>query len=172
MSKWSITLSNNSLIRSLLISCCIPCIRYTKLPSHRGKSSNRKNGAKVAYYIFYIIQYNVDMLLDVRRVICFVVDVNYCSHRSPCLNGGSCINSGAGFRCLCEIGFNGTFCEHVQCTTCHNSGLCDASCRLELLTVYCLLNREKIYVDYDTVCLIFTVWTVCFVVIIYTVLMV
>jgi len=60
----------------------------------------------------------------------FVVDLNYCSHHAPCLNGGTCINDGisVGFRCACDGGFTGMTCEYVLCGTCHNAGSCNVSC--------------------------------------------
>ena len=67
------------------------------------------------------------MLLVLLRV-----DLHYCSRHWPCLNGGTCINSGVGYRCVCDANFTGASCEsYVHCTpthTCYNDRFCNVSC--------------------------------------------
>ncbi|KAL3872719.1 hypothetical protein ACJMK2_035925 [Sinanodonta woodiana] len=56
-------------------------------------------------------------------------DLNYCTHHSPCKNGGTCQNSGQGsYTCVCDEGFTGTNCEveidDCQNDPCLNGGTC------------------------------------------------
>jgi len=60
-------------------------------------------------------------------MFCCVADLHYCSRHQPCLNGGTCVNSGVGYRCVCVANFTGATCERAHCSTCFNDGLCDVS---------------------------------------------
>ena len=84
--------------------------------------------------LFCLHHFNMSIQLtakfsDIRQstLFRFVVDLHYCSHHKPCLNGGTCINSGLGFRCVCDANFTGATCERARCSTCFNAGLCDVS---------------------------------------------
>lgn len=47
---------------------------------------------------------------------------------TPCLNGGTCVNSDEGATCICSDGFDGTRCEtnidECSLRPCHNGGRC------------------------------------------------
>jgi len=60
-------------------------------------------------------------------MFCCVADLHYCSRHQPCLNGGTCVSSGVGYRCVCVANFTGATCERAHCSTCFNDGLCDVS---------------------------------------------
>jgi hypothetical protein len=43
---------------------------------------------------------------------------DYCAKHSPCLNNGTCVDSGKhSFKCLCEIGYSGDICDTYETTT-------------------------------------------------------
>ncbi|EAA14361.4 AGAP010265-PA, partial [Anopheles gambiae str. PEST] len=45
-------------------------------------------------------------------------DLNYCTNHKPCLNGGTCFNTGQGlYTCQCRPGYKGTECE-LSITSC------------------------------------------------------
>ncbi|GAV04933.1 hypothetical protein RvY_15133 [Ramazzottius varieornatus] len=59
-------------------------------------------------------------------------DLNYCTHHRPCVNGGTCTNTGLGsYTCDCPKGFTGANCEvrKDQCEVerCKNGGVCRAT---------------------------------------------
>lgn len=42
----------------------------------------------------------------------FVADLNYCGTHQPCLNGGTCSNTGPDkYQCSCPEGYSGPNCE-------------------------------------------------------------
>lgn len=56
-------------------------------------------------------------------------DLNYCTNHKPCLNGGTCFNTGQGsYTCACPSGYAGERCETllVDCHSkpCQNGGTC------------------------------------------------
>ncbi|XP_076222735.1 neurogenic locus protein delta [Nomia melanderi] len=56
-------------------------------------------------------------------------DLNYCTNHKPCMNGGTCFNTGQGlYTCSCAPGFTGTDCEKplLDCHSkpCLNGGSC------------------------------------------------
>lgn len=56
-------------------------------------------------------------------------DLNYCTNHKPCMNGGTCFNTGQGsYTCSCAPGFTGTDCETplLDCHSkpCLNGGSC------------------------------------------------
>lgn len=56
-------------------------------------------------------------------------DLNYCTNHRPCLNGGTCFNTGEGlYTCQCPPGFTGSECQNEtsDCSTnpCQNGGTC------------------------------------------------
>ncbi|XP_060552449.1 delta-like protein B [Ruditapes philippinarum] len=58
------------------------------------------------------------------------LDLNYCTHHTPCQNGGVCQNSGSGgYDCTCPKGYSGTNCEREidDCLNqpCLNGGSCE-----------------------------------------------
>ncbi|OWF41210.1 delta-like protein D [Mizuhopecten yessoensis] len=59
-------------------------------------------------------------------------DLNFCTHHSPCRNGGICTNTGQGsYTCTCQSGFMGTNCEiemdDCEQQPCQNGGTCQDS---------------------------------------------
>ena len=57
------------------------------------------------------------------------VDVDECSGtHTPCKNGGTCINSHGGYRCICVNGWTGPDCsvniDDCQIGPCYNGGTC------------------------------------------------
>ncbi|KAL8590103.1 hypothetical protein ACOMHN_034334 [Nucella lapillus] len=58
-------------------------------------------------------------------------DLNFCTHHTPCKNGGTCTNTGRGsYTCACRPGYNGTNCEVVvdfcQALPCLHGGTCQS----------------------------------------------
>ncbi|XP_043490270.1 neurogenic locus protein delta-like [Polistes fuscatus] len=56
-------------------------------------------------------------------------DLNYCTNHKPCMNGGTCFNTGQGsYTCSCAPGFTGTDCQTplLDCHSkpCLNGGSC------------------------------------------------
>ncbi|XP_013861401.1 protein jagged-1b [Austrofundulus limnaeus] len=56
-------------------------------------------------------------------------DLNYCGTHQPCLNGGTCINTGPDkYQCICAEGYSGTTCQRAEhaCLSnpCSNGGSC------------------------------------------------
>ncbi|XP_075875032.1 protein jagged-1b [Nelusetta ayraudi] len=56
-------------------------------------------------------------------------DLNYCGTHQPCLNGGTCINTGPDkYQCTCEEGYSGANCDRAEhaCLSnpCSNGGSC------------------------------------------------
>ncbi|XP_061766564.1 protein jagged-1b isoform X1 [Nerophis ophidion] len=56
-------------------------------------------------------------------------DLNYCGTHQPCLNGGTCINTGPDkYQCSCAEGYSGANCERAEhaCLSnpCYNGGSC------------------------------------------------
>ncbi len=43
-------------------------------------------------------------------IIIYLKDTNACAN-SPCLNGGTCSNSGISYACNCQTGYSGTNCQ-------------------------------------------------------------
>uniref|UniRef100_A0A667Z1D6 Delta-like protein n=1 Tax=Myripristis murdjan TaxID=586833 RepID=A0A667Z1D6_9TELE len=57
-------------------------------------------------------------------------DLNFCGTHQPCLNGGTCINTGPDkYQCSCAEGYSGANCERAEhaCLSnpCSNGGSCD-----------------------------------------------
>ncbi|XP_011643457.1 neurogenic locus protein delta [Pogonomyrmex barbatus] len=56
-------------------------------------------------------------------------DLNYCTNHKPCMNGGTCFNTGQGsYTCSCPSGFTGTECQtplfDCHSKPCLNGGTC------------------------------------------------
>lgn len=46
-------------------------------------------------------------------------DLNYCGTHQPCLNRGTCINTGPDkYQCTCAEGYSGANCERGECPCC------------------------------------------------------
>ena len=61
-----------------------------------------------------------------------ILDLNYCTHHKPCLNGATCTNTGQGsYTCSCPPGYTGASCEIQvnECSgnPCRNGGSCTVS---------------------------------------------
>uniref|UniRef100_A0AAY4AVF9 Delta-like protein n=1 Tax=Denticeps clupeoides TaxID=299321 RepID=A0AAY4AVF9_9TELE len=57
------------------------------------------------------------------------LDLNFCTHHKPCVNGATCMNTGQGsYTCSCRPGFTGVNCEFEvkECDSnpCKNGALC------------------------------------------------
>lgn len=49
-------------------------------------------------------------------VLIFFTDLNYCGTHPPCLNGGTCSNTGPDkYQCSCPEGYSGQNCEIGKC---------------------------------------------------------
>ena len=71
------------------------------------------------------------------------VDDNECS-RTPCLNGGTCVNNVGSYKCSCTGGFVGTNCENdvdecVKSKPCQNSAVCTNNKGSVVVVYYALL---------------------------------
>lgn len=45
-----------------------------------------------------------------------IPDLNYCGTHQPCMNGGTCINTGPDkYQCSCAEGYSGANCERGEC---------------------------------------------------------
>lgn len=60
------------------------------------------------------------------------LDLNFCTHHKPCMNGATCTNTGQGsYTCTCRPGYTGVNCElevrHCDSNPCRNRGHCVVS---------------------------------------------
>ena len=66
----------------------------------------------------------------------------------PCQNGGSCVEAGTNFVCMCSAGYTGQLCagEVQPCdgVVCQNGGTCITSADGTNFTCLCPLNRGGI----------------------------
>ena len=76
------------------------------------------------------------------------VDDNECL-RTPCLNGGTCVNNVGSYKCSCTGGFVGTNCENdvdecVKSKPCKNAAVCTNNKGSVVVVYYALLYTYRI----------------------------
>ena len=96
--------------------------RYSS--SGRRRSNNNNNPACVPFSMYHVVNAisnkHLCKHISINRQCCvrkrphyirLVVAVLDSCASSPCLNGGTCSNSAAGYVCSCADGFNGVNCD-------------------------------------------------------------
>lgn len=74
------------------------------------------------------------------------LDLNFCTHHKPCMNGATCTNTGQGsYTCTCKPGYTGVNCElevrHCDSNPCRNRGHCVVSSAYDKMMMM-MLQRE------------------------------
>lgn len=76
-------------------------------------------------YIFSSYQKQTNLLI--LGTICHIAKQTFC-RSNPCLNGGTCVNTGDYYQCICKDGFEGSNCQDDvnDCIPqpCQNGGKC------------------------------------------------
>ena len=69
---------------------------------------------RLNYHYDMTIAVDLDVKLQTKErtftICCYFSDIDECL-LDPCLNNGTCVNTLGSFKCLCESGYEGPFCQ-------------------------------------------------------------
>ena len=106
-------------------------------------------------YLSYLLQVNAYKRLCAAEYTGNECELPYslCNQRTPCVNGGTCIDKAGTFSCQCPQGYSGTFCEintdECASSPCQNKGVCTSGvdtysckCQAGYSGVNCQINID------------------------------